>query len=163
MNAPRFDHSRDTTEVKEGAMTYLMQDGVRYTFAIFNRDSKKWEPEPRFIPEGLITRDDMRNKLDAVIFRSVELERIVREVRGVICNNLDQFIDRENDMWAVERSKYETEISKLSAALKEMEDSYYEESVKREKAEEEARTYAAQVKVYEDTIEKHRARKSKQQ
>jgi chromosome segregation ATPase len=106
-----------------------------------------------------MTADDMRGKFDDLLFRSVELERTMREMRGHITDNLDQFLEREEAYWAIERTKLENQVAKMESRVKSLEDELFDAQVASEKAIEEAKTYAAQLQVYEKTIAKYQENK----
>jgi len=159
MSVPIFDHSKPASEGSDQNIRFLSQDGHRFSFGVWNRGEKKYEPEPRFIPAGVVSRDDMRGKFDDLLFRNTELERMLREFRGHVTNNLDQFIEREEAYWAVGRTKLENEVAKLESRNKALEEELFDAQVAAEKAIEEAKTYAAQLQVYEKTIAKYQENK----
>ena len=154
MSIPIFDHKKEVAITNKDKRTFLSQDGHTFTYAAYDKASKRYIPEPRYISPDIISRDDMRGKFDDLIFRSTELERCMREMRGHIGNNLDQFIEREESYWAVERTKLENQIAKLESRNKELEDELFEAQTQAAKFEEESKTYAAQIQVYEKSIAK---------
>ena len=159
MSVPIFDHNKEAGIANSKDRVFLTQDGHNFTFAVYDKKEKRFKPDPKYVPPGLLTRDDMRGKFDDLLFRSVELERAMREMRGHITTNLDQFIEREEAYWAVERTKLENEVAKLESRNKELEDQLFEAQTEAEKAKEDAKTYAAQLQVYEKTIAKYQDNK----
>jgi len=159
MSNPIFDHNKEAGISTQKDHVFLIQDGHNFTFATYDKKAKRVKPEPRYVPPGLLTGDDMRGKFDDLLFRSVELERAMREMRGHITDNLDQFIEREEAYWAVERTKLENEVAKLESRNKALEEELFDAQVAAEKAIEEAKTYAAQLQVYEKTIAKYQENK----
>jgi hypothetical protein len=159
MSVPIFDHNKEAGISNQKDRVYLTQNGHNFTFAVYDKKEKRFKPEPRYVPPGLLTQDDMRGKFDDLLFRCVELERSMREMRGHVTNNLDQFIEREEAYWAVERTKLDNEVERLTAANKELEDQLFEAQTEAEKFKEDAKTYAAQLQVYEKTIAKYQENK----
>ena len=74
----KFDHECNTTKTRDEVSRHiLVQDGIRYTNAEFNRFTNKWEPEPREIGPVNATKEMLIPKLVDFIERVQALEEEV--------------------------------------------------------------------------------------
>lgn len=153
MSIPKFDQNKPASETAIGNQKRLAQDGHLFSYAEYNRTNKRFEPEPHYIPPGTMTQDDLRGKLDELMFLNTKVIKACQELTGNVTNNLDKFIGKEEDAWAVERAKLEIQIEKLTIQKEELEAQLHEAQVQCVKFEEEGKMLGAELKVFKDKIE----------
>lgn len=73
-----FDHNKPVSKGKGPEGKYLEQDGVKYTNAVYNRFTGKWEPEPQLIEDYQEKKDEVN--LDIALKQCVSMLKKISEV-----------------------------------------------------------------------------------
>ena len=102
MSIPKFDQSKSAAEVSFGNQRRLEQDGHLFSYAEYDRYNKRYDPEPQYIPPGTMTEDDLRGKLDELLYMNTKVIKACQEINGNVSNNLDKFSIREQESLAIE-------------------------------------------------------------
>lgn len=97
MSDPQFDHEKSASAIMQGAqghmpaMKLLQQDGNFFTYAEFDRFTKKYSPEPRYVDPRKLRGDSLRSLLETTILKMNELIVVVNTVQNSILENMEQF------------------------------------------------------------------------
>lgn len=88
---PQFDHKKPVGQVHSSKYRYLEQDGEWFTFAEYNRQRNRYEPEPKFVPKHRRSADELRDELRDVLLKMSELQEKLSTVQDHILTNLEAF------------------------------------------------------------------------
>ncbi len=76
-----FDHTKPVVERRFKRMKYLEQGGQLFTYAEYNKFTKKWEPEPKPLRERDIYREVFSDQLAAL---NKKLNAVDEELKDMI-------------------------------------------------------------------------------
>jgi hypothetical protein len=109
-----FDHNAPVTEGGAPGRRFLIQNGIKYTYAEYNRFEKKFEPEPKpvnlvqearveLIPvfkEFIKKLDDLKESLEPMLddIKTVIVDEVAEEVDPI---SIDEFIRLSKDEFRV--------------------------------------------------------------
>jgi hypothetical protein len=86
MSSPVFDHSGSAAEGQEGSQRFLEQGGERFSYAVFNRQTRRFEPDPVWIPRGQKSFDELK----------VMASNITQDIRA-LRKSIDAFTEAVNN------------------------------------------------------------------
>ena len=85
---PIFDHSKTASEVQSGSQRFIEQDGNLFSYAIYNRQEKRYEPEPVFIPPHQKSFEEMSTMARRVLSDLRLLQKSIDELTFAISNKI---------------------------------------------------------------------------
>lgn len=87
----QFDHSKNVQEAYNERGRFLVQDGIYFSFASYDRQNKRYKPEPVPVDLNKISREEMKDLINKLISHLDAGEKLMDKLRTAFMDNLELF------------------------------------------------------------------------
>lgn len=95
MANPVFDHSKPANTVMAQDGKFLSQGGHKFSYAEYDKQKKRYIPEPDYVEEGKVSSDQLADQLGEVLITMTELIKTMQGFQKVVLDNLKQFVSKK--------------------------------------------------------------------
>jgi hypothetical protein len=90
-DVPIFDHSKNTGSVHGPKGRFLIQDGNTFSYAEYDKNEKRYVPEPRYIPPDKKSETELKDMMEELMYLIIKLEKVLIRFQDTYNKNLDSF------------------------------------------------------------------------